>query len=93
MGVYIKNMTMPKHCIDCPFMISRDNDDCILQSEESNESAKTWDDLKAKCPLSEDKATSKTEAKMIIEQVNRGEFPPLHDAEPEQNEFGLQKIK
>ena len=53
MGVYIKNMTMPKRCIDCPFMISRDDDDCILQSEEANESAKTWNDLKAKCPLKE----------------------------------------
>lgn len=32
-GVYIQGTKMPKHCMNCPFMVSRDNDDCILQSE------------------------------------------------------------
>ena len=42
---------MPKRCLDCPFMISRDNDDCVLQTEVENELARTWEELKASCPL------------------------------------------
>lgn len=51
MGIYIKNIEMPTKCIDRPFMVSRDNDDCILQSEEANMKANTWDELKNGCPL------------------------------------------
>ena len=53
MSVIIKGMKMPDRCLDCPFMISRDNDDCILQSGVANELAVTWDDLKSGCPLVE----------------------------------------
>ena len=51
MGVYIKGMEMPTRCMDCPFMVSRDNDDCILQSDEANANFKDWDEMKASCPL------------------------------------------
>lgn len=51
MSVLIKGMEMPKRCLDCPFMISRDNDDCILQSDEANAEFNSWDDMKASCPL------------------------------------------
>lgn len=27
MGLYIPGMKMPKNCITCPFMVSRENDD------------------------------------------------------------------
>ena len=50
-GVYIHGVEMPKHCMDCPFMVSRDNDDCILQSAEANESFENWEQMKAGCPL------------------------------------------
>lgn len=53
MSVIVKNMGMPKRCLDCPFMVSRDNDDCILQTEVENELARTWEELKASCPLVE----------------------------------------
>lgn len=53
MSVLIKGMEMPKRCLDCPFMISRDNDDCILQSDEANAKFNSWDDMKASCPLVE----------------------------------------
>lgn len=53
MSVIVKNMVMPKRCLDCPFMVSRDNDDCILQTEVENELARTWEELKASCPLVE----------------------------------------
>lgn len=53
MSVLIKGMEMPKRCFDCPFMISRDNDDCILQSDEANAKFNSWDDMKASCPLVE----------------------------------------
>ena len=53
MDIFIKGMEMPDRCLDCPFMISRDNDDCILQSGAANELAVTWDDLKSGCPLVE----------------------------------------
>lgn len=44
---------MPTRCIDCPFMVSRDNDDCILQSDEANEKFETWEEMKRDCPLVE----------------------------------------
>lgn len=53
MSILIKGMEMPKRCLDCPFMVSRDNDDCILQTEVENELARTWEELKASCPLVE----------------------------------------
>lgn len=53
MSVLIRGMEMPKRCIDCPFMVSRDNDDCVLQTEVENELARTWEELKASCPLVE----------------------------------------
>lgn len=39
------------HCSDCRYMVSRDNDDCVLQSDEANETAESWEDLKAGCPF------------------------------------------
>lgn len=53
MSVLIKDMQKPDRCIDCPFMISRDNDDCILQSDAANELFMNWDDMKLNCPLVE----------------------------------------
>lgn len=53
MSVLIKGMQKPDKCIDCPFMISRDNDDCILQSDAANELFMNWDDMKLNCPLVE----------------------------------------
>lgn len=53
MAIYIKGVEISKHCIDCPFMVSRDNDDCILQSDEANEKFDSLDDMKASCPLVE----------------------------------------
>ena len=53
MSILIRGMEMPKRCIDCPFMVSRDNDDCILQSDEANAKFNSWDDMKASCPLVE----------------------------------------
>ena len=51
MDILIKGMEMPKHCIDCPFMVSRDGDDCILQSDDANASFGNWEQMKAGCPL------------------------------------------
>lgn len=53
MGVYINGMELPTHCMDCPFMVTRDNDDCILQSDEANENFENWEQMKAGCPLIE----------------------------------------
>lgn len=53
MGLYIKNLKISEHCMDCPFMVSRDNDDCILQSAEANENFENWEQMKAGCPLTE----------------------------------------
>lgn len=53
MSIIIKGTEMPKKCLDCPFMISRDNDDCIVQSNEANAKFDSWDDMKASCPLVE----------------------------------------
>ena len=59
MSVLIEDMKMPDKCINCPFMVSRDNDDCILQSEAANGRFETWDDMKAECPLAETQPESK----------------------------------
>ena len=53
MSILIKDMEKPKRCLVCPFMVSRDNDDCILQSDEANAKFNSWDDMKASCPLVE----------------------------------------
>lgn len=53
MSILIRGMEMPKRCLDCPFLITRDNDDCILQSDEANAKFEGWDDMKASCPLVE----------------------------------------
>ena len=53
MSILIRGMEMPKDCLDCPFMVSRDNDDCILQSDEANEGFENWEQMKAGCPLIE----------------------------------------
>lgn len=53
MSILIRGMEMPTHCIDCPFMVSRDNDDCVLQSAEANENFENWEQMKAGCPLIE----------------------------------------
>jgi hypothetical protein len=53
MSVLIRGMEIPTHCMDCPFMVSRDNDDCILQSAEANENFENWEQMKAGCPLIE----------------------------------------
>ena len=52
MSECVVRMEMPaEHCMDCRYMVSRDNDDCILQSDEANEQAQSWEDLKAGCPF------------------------------------------
>ena len=51
MSIYISGVEMPKRCLDCPFMVSREHDDCILQSDEANASFYEWDDMKKNCPL------------------------------------------
>lgn len=53
MSVIIPGMKMPTACIYCPFMVSHDGDDCILQSNEANASFLNWEQMKAGCPLVE----------------------------------------
>ena len=53
MSVIVKGMKMPTECLDCPFMISKYSDDCILQSDEANEKFETWEEMKEHCPLVE----------------------------------------
>lgn len=42
---------MPEHCINCP--MCNGNDECILQDEDANYLADTWEKLKKGCPLRE----------------------------------------
>lgn len=69
-SILIKNMPIPKRCLDCTFMISRDNDDCILQSEMANENAITWEDLKANCPLIEIE-TNEEQFDMVMNMLSK----------------------
>ena len=51
MSLFIKGIDKQKRCIDCQFLVSAENDDCILQSKEANSKFKTWDDMMDSCPL------------------------------------------
>ena len=42
-------MDMPSSCVKCPMLNGRD--ECILQDEDKNFNADTWEDLKSNCPL------------------------------------------
>lgn len=44
-------MDMPKNCTDCPLRDYEDN--CKGQSEEKNNNAGTWEELRESCPLRE----------------------------------------
>lgn len=46
MGVYVKGMEMPKHCMNCKFIDGYD--DCKVQEWKDWDS---WDEMKAGCPL------------------------------------------
>lgn len=49
MSEVVVRMEIPaEHCMFCRYMVSRD---CILQSDEANEQAQSWEDLKAGCPF------------------------------------------
>ena len=39
----------PKHCLKCPFL--NGTDACIVQDEDANLNADSWDDLMSGCPL------------------------------------------
>ena len=47
--VYILEDDMPSKCIECPFVNS--SDECILQDNDANFMADSWDDLQQNCPL------------------------------------------
>lgn len=42
-------MDMPEKCLECQML--NGSDECILQSEDQNFDADTWDDLMNGCPL------------------------------------------
>lgn len=44
-------MDMPESCLKCPMI--NGVDECILQSEDMNFNADTWEDLRNGCPLRE----------------------------------------
>lgn len=44
-------MDMPQKCLKCPLLDG--NDECIMQDEDANFCADTWDKLKEGCPLRE----------------------------------------
>lgn len=44
-------MEMPESCSKCPMI--NGNDECVVQDEDANFYADTWDKLKAGCPLRE----------------------------------------
>lgn len=52
-SVLIKGMKKPDHCLRCPFMVSQDNDDCILLTEEENLTFESFEQMKEHCPLAE----------------------------------------
>ena len=49
MNVYLEKKDMPERCTVCPFV--NGSDECILQDDDANVDAYTWDDLYDGCPL------------------------------------------
>ena len=49
MTVYLKKEDKPTKCLECPFINS--NDECLLQGEDENFFADSWDDLYSNCPI------------------------------------------
>ena len=49
MTVYLKRKDIPQKCYECPFINS--DDACILQDEEANSKADSWNDLQKGCPI------------------------------------------
>lgn len=47
--VYVPSDKLPDRCSKCPFVNSAD--ECILQDEDANFTADSWDDLQKGCPL------------------------------------------
>lgn len=60
MNVYLEKQDIPNKCTKCFFVNS--NDECILQDDDANFMADTWDDLLRNCPLKE------------VEQVKHGRW-------------------
>ena len=48
MSILIKDMKMPKHCMDC--VLKNDDDDCMAQKWKE---WKDWEDMRKGCPLVE----------------------------------------
>lgn len=49
MKVYLEKKDMPDRCEHCPFV--NGSDECILQDDDANFEADTWDALFRGCPL------------------------------------------
>lgn len=47
--VYLTEEDMPGKCSECPFLNGAD--ECIVQDEDANFNADSWDALKSGCPL------------------------------------------
>lgn len=67
MNVYLEKQDIPNKCTKCFFVNS--NDECILQDDDTNFMADTWDDLLRNCPLKE------------VEQVKHGRWELAEDGD------------
>lgn len=67
MNVYLEKQDIPNKCTKCFFINS--NDECILQDDDANFMADTWDDLLRNCPLKE------------VEQVKHGWWKIAEDGD------------
>lgn len=74
MNVYLEKQDIPNKCTKCFFVNS--NDECILQDDDANFMADTWDDLLRNCPLKE------------VEQVKHGRWVYDHWCEFRCSECG-----
>lgn len=77
--VYLTKADMPKKCIQCPFL--NGSDECILQDEDTNFAADSFDDLHAGCPLEE------------LPTVQAGRWIPVTERLPEVSGCYLVTVK
>lgn len=65
--VYLTKEDMPKSCMACPFC--NGSDECILQDEDANFTADSFDDLRRGCPLEEFPGTEKIKLPTHLTQM------------------------
>ena len=71
--IYLTKADIPKSCNQCPFCNGAD--ECMVQNEDANFLADTWDDLRRGCPLEEIDSVTVQEWISVKEHLPQDDLP------------------